>query len=61
MESIFATAFGREIEIQKGESNQLTEAATTIFDHSQEHKKSSIVFVTMILSKGVSQLLQWSL
>ena len=45
MEVIIATTFGRAIEIQKGQSNQLTEAAMRV---AQE---SSVVFWLMILSE----------
>ena len=51
METIFATAFGRLIEIQKGDSDLLTEAASAIFSGATESKKSSAVYVTMLLSK----------
>lgn len=51
MEVILSTAFGRVIELQKGQSSQLTEAATTIFCGVQEHKKTSLVYGNVILSK----------
>ena len=51
METIFATAFGRVIDIQKGKSDKLTEAAATIFSGTQEMKKTSAVYIIMILSK----------
>ena len=51
METIFATAFGRVIDIQKGKSDKLTEAAATIFSGTQETKKTSAVYIIMILSK----------
>ena len=57
METILATAFGRVINIQKGESNQLTEAAASIFSAAHENKKTSLVFILMLLSK--LNYLQW--
>ena len=51
METILATAFGRKIDIQRGESDKLTEAAATIFSDTHEQKKSSAVFILVILSK----------
>ena len=57
MESILATAFGRVINIQKGESNQLTEAAALFFSAAHENKKTSQFFILMLLSK--LNYLQW--
>ena len=51
METIFATAFGRVIDIQNGQSNKLTEAASNVFSNANEQKKSSLVFFLVILSK----------
>ncbi len=54
MESILAAAFGREIEIQKGQSDQLTEAAAVIFGASREQEITSIPFMSMLLSKKIN-------
>ena len=51
MESIFAAAFGRVIEIQKGQSDTLTEAGAAIFSDAREYKTTSVVYSMMILSK----------
>ncbi len=51
METMLATAFGQAIEIQKGQSNQLTEAASVISGAVQEHKMFSKPFMIMLLSK----------
>ena len=51
METNFATTFGRVIDIQKGESDKLTEAAATIFSSTKVDKKTSGYFITIILSK----------
>ncbi len=51
MESIFSAAFGRVIEIQKGQSDQITDAAAVIFETSHEKKLSSVVVLIMLLSK----------
>ena len=54
METIFATAFGRVIDLQRGHSDQLTEAAATLFSANEEGKKTSLSFLTTILSKSMS-------
>ena len=51
MESIFAAAFGRVIEIQKGESNSLTEAGVAFFKGSHEYKVTAHTFWRLIMSK----------
>jgi hypothetical protein len=45
METIFATTLGRVVELQKGHSDPLTEAAEKFFSGTQEHKKTSIPFL----------------
>ena len=52
METILAAAFGRVIEVQKGQSDQLTKAASAIFATAHENKMSSIIFLTTLLSKS---------
>lgn len=56
METILATAFGRVIDIQRGESDQLTEAAATIFSNAHEQKKTSAIYMLMVLSKGYKRV-----
>lgn len=51
METILATAFGRVIDIQRGESDQLTEAAAAVFSSAHEGKKTSMMYLGMILSE----------
>lgn len=51
METILASAFGRLVEIQKGESDQLTKAAAIIFESFHENKLSSATFLITVLSK----------
>ena len=41
METLVATAFGRYVDIQKGEADQLTEAAATIFRMNDEESNIS--------------------
>ena len=51
METIFATSFGRIMDIQKGQSNELTKAAEIFFSTNHEQKKSSFLSLNVILSK----------
>ena len=51
METILATAFGRNINLQKGESDYLAEAASGIFSSAHEMKKMSFDHVVLILSE----------
>ena len=51
METIFATGFGRVVDIQKGQSDQLTEAAAGIFSVAHEDKITSVLYGIMLLSK----------
>lgn len=51
METIFSTAFGRVIKIQKGESNRLTEAANSIFSGVQDCRFTSADFWITVSSK----------
>ena len=50
MESIFATAFGRRIEIQKGQSDPLVEAAVGIMTMFQEDSIFSPFYFSTIFS-----------
>ena len=51
MESLLATAFGRVIDVQRGQSDELTKAAGTIFGRTHEKKNTSILRLKMLLSK----------
>ena len=53
METILATAFGCVVNIQRGESHQLLEAASTVFKVAEEGKKMSKFFITMLLCKFI--------
>ena len=50
METIFATAFGRNISLQKGESDCVAEAASGVFADAQEMKNTSPDIVILIIS-----------
>ena len=50
METILATAFGRIIGIQKGESDQLTEAAAAVFDGFREGGSNSGFLAILLFS-----------
>ena len=51
METILGTAFGRVIDVQKGESSVLTEAAAIVFDSLKEDGIVTKDYMIMILSK----------
>ena len=51
METILATAFGRVINILKGESDQLAEAASTIFGGAREGSGGSALYLIALTSK----------
>ncbi len=51
METILAIAFGRIINIQHGDADELTEAAQTFFDQSEEGKLVSKDVLIMLTSK----------
>ena len=48
MESILAAAFGRVINVQKGEADEVTKAAKGVFDSG---KNSTVRFCLFLLSK----------
>ena len=52
METILATAFGRVINFQKGETDPLFEAASGLFELFRESTKTSAAHFIMILSKS---------
>ena len=51
MEMILATAFGREVNIQRGESDDLTETAHTISQSMAEGQLTSREMVYLIFSE----------
>lgn len=51
METLLATAFGRVMDLQKGQSDQLTKAAATVFSSDHEGEMFSSRYATMLLSK----------
>ena len=54
MESILATAFGRVIDVQKGESNAITEAAATFFGSVKE---DTFTNMRLMMSKFIVKVL----
>lgn len=58
METILATAFGCEVNVQRGEGNELTCAATMVFDHSTSSSKtlpiSKINLIFLLCKMNVS-------
>ena len=53
METLLATAFGRAIDIQRGQSDELTKAAATLFKSLHEGENTSFMYMQMLLSKFV--------
>ena len=51
METILATAFGRVVDIQRGESDDLTRAVDSIFRGLQEGESSSETTLTTLFSE----------
>ena len=51
METMIATAFGRYVNIQRGEADQLTEAANTVFRSSEEGSPEAPDLLRAILCK----------
>ena len=51
METILATAFGRVINLQRGEGDKLTVAAGVLFSGAQENQVFTIPFMRTILSE----------
>ena len=50
METILATAFGRVIDFQRGEADELTKACTTFFSGTQD-VMASLALIIVLLSK----------
>ena len=53
METLIATAFGRYVNIQKGEADELTKAANAVFHACQEGSPHSADLLIAILCKCV--------
>ena len=51
METILATAFGRVVNIQQGESDKLTKAAHAQFQHLEEGSATATDTVILVTSK----------
>ena len=51
METILATAFGRVIDIQRGESDELTSAVDSIFRGVQEGQSLNASILITVLSE----------
>ena len=51
METILATAFGRVINLQRGEGDKLTVAAAVLFSGAQENQVFTLPFLRTILSE----------
>lgn len=52
METILATAFGRVIDIQRGESDELTAAVDSIFRGAQEGQSMDGAVLNLLISKS---------
>ena len=52
METILATAFGRVVNVQQGESNELTKAAHNVFRQLEEGRSMSGETVMVLKSKN---------
>ncbi len=55
MESILATAFGRVIDIQQGQSSQLTKAAADVFGGGHDGENTSTRYLMVLLSKWIKE------
>ena len=51
MESILAAAYGRYVNIQEGEADQLTDAAASVFAELQDNKYLSSINITPIVDQ----------
>ena len=51
MEVIIATAFGRVVDIQKNESDELTEAAAKIFTMASDADRTNFIYLILLLSE----------
>ena len=51
MEVIIATSFGRVVDIQKNESDELTKAAANIFTMASDADRTNFIYLILLLSK----------
>ena len=54
METILVTAFGRVVNVQRGEGDQLTEAANIIFAGAQEGGGSTAAYMSLFMSERIT-------
>jgi hypothetical protein len=54
METILATAFGRKVDVQGGEADELTKAARSFFTQAEEGQLSSRELLVMLNSESFS-------
>ena len=54
METILATAFGRKVDVQGGEADELTKAARSFFTQAEEGQLSSRDLLVMLNSESFS-------
>ena len=52
METILATAFGRKVDVQGGEADELTKAARSFFTQAEEGQLSSRELLVMLNSES---------
>ena len=52
-----ATAFGQDVAVQRGEGDQVTKAANTVFRAAEEGSTISLEFLTFILCKSLFYML----
>lgn len=57
METLMATAFGQDVAVQRGEGDQVTKAANTVFRAAEEGSAISLEFLTFILCKPLFYML----
>jgi hypothetical protein len=53
METLLAAAFGRVVDIQRGQSDGLTKAAALMFSLIHEGEKTSLMYIRTVL--GISR------
>ena len=52
METILATAFGRQVDIQRGETDELSDSARLFLKDSED---GDFLYILMLLSKWLKQ------
>ena len=52
METILATAFGRKVDVQGGEADELTNAVKSFFSHAEEGQLASREVLIMLNSES---------